>query len=450
MSIIEFPKQKSVFQPIGHYIRLGEGSYRRVADLAADGTISSKRFVVDASKIRHLRGIIQLLQGKLAEIVLDPRTVELSSRQKCGGMAAGAPWSAPDKGTPLSPDVFQADHPTDIYGAIARCAVENRVNAVLAPTHFLADPDFADWYSLDLRGCELLRYALDREGGKDIAIDYLLAARLVDFNDQKFRSRVMEDLSGLPFENLWVRSSMTSPETSPVNSARLVRTLASWHNIGVPLIMDYMGGLTAEGLLSMNVVSGVAHGYGEQSSFNTSGWSDPPKKSDDENRQKGRATRIGVTALGRSFTKAELEVLLSAYGARTTLLPNDKKILPNGIEDVREDPRRFNAAEAQRRLAAVAQIPTTKRPNYFWEQRMREVVSTAKKAAKLNPKKELANELRVDLDKLRARLAKHKGTSDKLRGAYEEVAMERIEHGSIVRTLAEPRIRADQVETGIQ
>ena len=39
MSVIAFPKQASVFQPVAHYIRLGETSYRKVADLAAAGVI---------------------------------------------------------------------------------------------------------------------------------------------------------------------------------------------------------------------------------------------------------------------------------------------------------------------------------------------------------------------------------------------------------------------------
>lgn len=450
MTVIEFPKQKTVFQPVGHFIRLGESSYRKIADLAAEGAIKSHRFVVDGSKIKHLKGIIQMLQGKGAEIVLDPRTIELSSRHKCAGMAAGAPWASLERGTPLSPDIFRADHPSDIFGAIARTAVENRVNAVLAPTHFLADPDFDGWYPIDLEGCQLLRRALDRVGGAEIAIDYLIAARLRDFNDQQFQSQVMEDLPNLPIENLWIRASMISPDTSPTNAERLIRTLAGWHNVGLPIVMDYMGGLTSEALLAMNVASAVAHGFGEESSFTTSNWGDSPKKRDKEGSKDGRATRIGLTALGRSFTSGELEVLLSAHGAKTALLPNDRRILPNGIDDVRDDPRRFNAAEAQRRIAQIAKTPTIERPNYFWKHRMREVVAAAKKAAKLNPRPEIAKEHNVDLEKLHARLVKHRRTSEKLRGTYEEIALERVEQGSNVRPIGALRVRSPQLFAGTE
>lgn len=449
MTIVKFPKQQTVFQPLGHYIRLGESSYRKVGELAAVGTIKSKRFVVDGSKIKHLKGIIQMLQGKGGEIVLDPRTIELSSPQKCGGMAAGAPWASEEKGLALAPDIFEAGHPSDIFGAIARCAVEYNVNAVLAPTHYLADPSFDGWYELDLSGCQLLRKALDREGGSEISVDYLLAARLRDFNDDAFQSRVMADLPNLPIDNLWIRGSMASPDTSPTNAERLVRTLAGWHNIGVPLVMDYMGGLTGEALLAMNVVSAISHGYGEQTSFTTTNWDKPPKARDsDDKEKKGRAKRIGLSALGRSFTSGELEVLLSAYGAKSLLLPNDRNILPNGVEDVRNDPRMFNAADTQRRISHIEETPTIKRPSYFWETRMREVVETAKKASKLNPKREVADENRVDLDKLRKRLTEQKWTSEKLRRTYEEIALERNEQNSPVRAIGALRVRRSQSDMG--
>nr|WP_306264948.1 hypothetical protein [Pararhizobium sp. IMCC3301] len=449
MSVIEFPKQTSVFQNIAQYVRLGELSYRKVADLAAARVIQSRRFVVDASKIAYQKDIIQMLQGLETEIVLDPRTIELSSRRKCKGLASTAPWAPLERGSPLTPDIFRAKHPTDIYGAIARCAVQNGVSAVLSPTHFLADPGFDGWYEIDRQGCHLLRKALDDEGGKAIVIDYLIAARLADFNDEAFQAKIMPVLADLPYENLWVRSSMSSPDTGPTNAQRLVRTLARWHNMGRPIVMDYMGGLTGEALLAMNVVSGIAHGFGEQSTFTTSKWTNSPEERDKDKRG-GRATRIGLTSLGRTVTTAELEVLLSAHGAKSALLPNDRSILPNGVDDLRNDPRRFNVCDAQRRIAAISGVPTVNRPDHFADKRMREVVATAKKAAKLNPKPELAADKKVDLGQLRARLVRQSNMTEKLRETYENLARERTEQVATVRAIGEIRRSTPLNRTGTE
>jgi len=448
MSVIAFPKQASVFQPVAHYIRLGETSYRKVADLAAAGVIQSKRFVVDGSKITYQKDIIQMLQGMGAEVVLDPRIIELSARRKCAGLAASAPWAPSTRGVPLSPDTFRKGHPADIFGAIARCAVEYGVSAVLSPSHYLADPGFDGWQGIDHDACLHLRRALDSEGGKGIAIDYLVAARLTDFMDESFQSKMMPNLSDLPYDNLWVRASMSTP-TGPLNAQRLVRTLSRWHNIGKPIVMDYMGGLTAEALVGMNVVSGVAHGYGEQSSFTTSKWTDPPDERDKDKRG-GRATRVGVSALGCTFTSAEFDVLMSARGAKTALLPNDRNALPNGIEDIHRDARRFNVLDAQRRMAELNAVPTANRPDHFADKRMREVVATANKAARLHPKVDVAREKKVDIHKLHDRLVKLSTGSEKLRGTYENLAQERTEQGATVRAIGDLRRSTPLNQTGTE
>ena len=100
------------------------------------------------------------------------------------------------------------------------------------------------------------------------------------------------------------------------------------HNVGKPIILDYAGGLTGEALTSMNVVSGVAHGIGERGSFNIGGWDKAPRKpEEDEERQGGRASRVDVQVLGRSFTIPEVETLLSAKGAKSLLVPTDADAL---------------------------------------------------------------------------------------------------------------------------
>ena len=414
MSVIAFPRQASVFQPVAHYIRLGETSYRKVAGLAAAGVIQSKRFVVDGSKIAYQKEIIQMLQGLGAEVVLDPRIIELSARRKCAGLAASAPWASDTRGVPLSPDVFRDNHPVDIYGSNARCAVELGVSAVLSPPHYLADPGFDGWQSIDHDACLSLRRALDSEGGKSIAIDYLMSARLTSFMDEGFQSKVIPNLSDLPYDNLWVRASMSTP-IGPLNARRLVRTLSRWHNIGRPIAMDYMGRPTAEALVGMNVVSGVAHGYGEQSSFTTAKWTDPPEKQDKDKRG-GRATRIGVSALRCTFTSAEFDMLMSARGAKTALLPNDRDALPNGLQDIQNDSRRFNVLDAQRRMTEINAVPTANRPDYFADKRTREVVATANKAAKLNPKADVPKDKKIDIQKLRDRFVKLSSGSEKTQG----------------------------------
>jgi hypothetical protein len=434
MSVIQFPKQESVFQPIGQYVRLGASSYRKNSDLAAAGTLKGGRFVVEPGWLLRNKGIIRMLQNLGAEVVLDPRTIELSSRRNCGGRTGKTPWAALSPDGLLTPEHFALGHNGDVYGEIARCAVQGDVDVVIAPTHFLSDPSFGGWYEIDIEGCVQLRRALDREGGFPIRIDFMAAARLQDLEDPAFQKKLLTDLPNLPFDNLWVRAAMSSPDDGPVNARRLVRMLAGLHDADVPIIMDYMAGITGEALLALNVVAGIGHGLDEQTNFQGSAWTEPPPERDPEKRS-GRGRRVSVTALGGSFTSKEMDTLLSARGAKSLLLPTDKSVLPGGIQDVRRDPRAFNAAEYQRRIEEIAAVPTAKRPDFLCRTRLREIVETRKKAAKLKPKAEVAAEHGVDLDALARRLKDKAAKSEKLRGAYEEVADERTKQGRVVKAL---------------
>jgi hypothetical protein len=154
---------------------------------------------------------------------------------------------------------------------------------------------------------------------------------------------------------------------------------------------------------------------------------------------KGRAPRITLTGCGKSSALHELEVLLSAHGAKAALLPSDPAALPNGIEDLRNDPRRFNAYEAEKRMDAIARTPTALRPETFAERRMKEAAAMAKRASKLNPKKEVAEERNVDLGKLRTRLTKHWQLLEKSRATYEGLAQERTDRGGVIRGIGQLR-----------
>lgn len=448
MNVVTFPSQAALYQPIGHFIRLGDSGYKKNAELHARSLLKAKRFVVNGSRIGFQREDIRMLREGGAEVVLDPRTVELGSAKYCGGEAAKAPWAMED-GSALPQKFRAAGHVFDLHGRIARCAVDHQVDAVLSPTNLVSGDAFKTPFDIDRAACLAMRSALDANGGREIALDYLLVVRLTDLTDEKRRLELMAGLSDLPFENLWLRIATSGGTAGPLTAQRLIKVLSAMHNIGRPIILDYAGGLTGEALISMNVVSGVAHGIGERGSFNTSGWNKAPRKpEEDEERQGGRASRVDVQVLGRSFTIPEVETLLSAKGAKSLLIPTDKHILPNGPSDLRSDVRRLNALEAERRMDVIETTPTLKRPEAFAEVRMKEADQAARKAARLTPSAKVADDNKVDLDKLRARLAENAGTIGKLRDVYVAQAQERRERGDIARAVSPPRHATPYSETG--
>jgi len=63
-------------------------------------------------------------RAKGAEIVLDTKVAELSALEKFDGYAQHAPWSGLGEGKPLRPSHFDPKASQDLFGQIARFAIE--------------------------------------------------------------------------------------------------------------------------------------------------------------------------------------------------------------------------------------------------------------------------------------------------------------------------------------
>ena len=165
MNVVAFPSQAALYQTIGHFIRLGDSGYKKNAELHAQNLLRAKRFVVNGSRIGFQRENIRMLREGGAEVVLDPRTIELGSAKYCGGDAAKAPWTLAD-GSVLTQDLRVPGHIFDLYGRVARCAVDHQVDTVLGPSSLVTGDDFKTAFNIDRAACLAMRSALRREWRK--------------------------------------------------------------------------------------------------------------------------------------------------------------------------------------------------------------------------------------------------------------------------------------------
>jgi hypothetical protein len=330
--ILPMPTFRAPSDPVGHYIRLGDTGHRQLADLHAGGRFSPKRAVVDASRLHHQIELVQALRVSGTQIVLDTRAAELSSEGKFTGFAAGAPWSKSGRGKPLTPSHFAKDAVDDVIGQIARFAVEHQMNTVLSPGHYLREGTKSEWFKVDCEACTALRDALDREGGREIGIDYELLLPHVALDDVDERGQIVEKLKDLPFDNLWLRASGFGSDAPPLTTRRYINSLSALHNLGKPIVADYLGGLIGLAAVCFGAISGFAEGVGERERFDAREWHKPPKvRSEDE--EFGRSTRIAIPGLGRSVTLTDLRQLHDAKGGRRLIACADRNCCLHGFTD---------------------------------------------------------------------------------------------------------------------
>lgn len=418
--ILPFPQP---ITPIAHYIHLGDSGYHKLADLHSSGRLPARRVVVDASKMARQRDLIDALRKDAAEIVIDTKAAELSVIGKCGGLAKEAPWAKLNGGRPLTPDIFSAGHRTDIFGAIARFAVEQRVHAVLAPSHYLCDPNVRDWFAIDQELCRQLRRALDREGGQRIEIDFLVVAPYSQLNQDDFRKGLLEAPPDLPYVNLWICAGNFGNDATAAGAAKFITALSGLHNLGKPIIADYLGGLVGTAAIAFGAVSGIGHGIGERERFDAGDWYKPPKRREDGSF--GRAVRVQIPGLDRSLTVSELQLLGSAKGGRALVACGDRRCCPHGLRDMIDEPRRHAAFQCFEAMDEFAKTPDLRRETHFLQSVMKPSMSLANQVKGLCPSADEARKLRIDPESLMKRLNEHAGRQRRMQSTLEHLFEQR-------------------------
>lgn len=131
-NIVPFPFGRP--SRIGHIVRAGF-KYRQFDQLLAAGRMPIGSVVLEGALVNQQRELIRSLKETRHEIILDTNIAELSSLGRFEGRVKSAPWANSDG--PLTVEHFRRGPNYEIIGKIARCAVQNGFNVVLAPAHML-------------------------------------------------------------------------------------------------------------------------------------------------------------------------------------------------------------------------------------------------------------------------------------------------------------------------
>ena len=354
---------KAVRSPIGHFIRLGDTAHRLLQDLYAEGRLPLEAVIVDSSVAFSQRAFIQALRENGVEVILDTKVAELSEIGKYKGSAARAPWARVER--PLEKRDFELGSSTSIFDEIARFAVSLGVSSILTPTHFLRKGVDDPWLSVDVEGVSVLREALDREGGEEIALDYTLILPHVRLSSIEDSLVSLERLCDLPIDNLFLRLSGFGIDSGPFTVKRTFQNIVSLHALGLPLLLDYVGGLVGVGSVALGTVCGIAHGIGERERFDARDWNRLPRLR--KPGEGGRAVLLPVSGLDRSFRKKDFELIVNARGGRRLVSCGDRECCPQGLTSMVANPRAHRAHQRLSAMKHLAKVPDARRAKHFVE-----------------------------------------------------------------------------------
>ena len=344
-------------KPLAHFLRVGTTGYRQLDDLLQSGRASVDRAVIDAAMVPKQLDLISTLLARRSELVLETNIAELSAAGRFQGTVKAAPWALADR--PLHHADFTGIAGRALAAKIADFAVSKRFRTVLAPTHVLAsaaDP----WFTCDQAFCGLLRNALDAAGGAHVAIDYVLALPYAILRDVDEQRSLIAGLSGLCFENLWIRTSGFGVDSTGAGVRRYIDALTAFIALDAPIIADGVAGLTALASMAFGAAGGVAHGVGEMERFDARGWNNAPKPGGG-----GRKVRVLVPLLDRQLELAQLQAIATATHGRRLISCSDSSCCPRGLEDMQRDPKQHYLHQRRRMLETLSRVPDARRAQHF-------------------------------------------------------------------------------------
>lgn len=412
--VIPLSSAQPLRTPIGHAIRTGEWSFQQLAILHAEGRLPASTVIVDASKARFQREFIASLKDSSVEIIVDTKCAELSEIRCYRGAAKGAPWALKDQARPFSPADFRSGANLDIFGQVARFTVETGAHAVHSLSHFLRNGAFDVWWETDRAALDLLRGALDREGGKRVGIDYELIIPHTKLQDLDQRRRLLQGIADLPYDNLILRLSGFGSRAGPLAMKRTFEAIRELHAAGRPIVLDHIGGLVGTGALALGYVSGIAHGIGERERFDARDWHKPPKERDPDS-PRGRATYIPVPGLDRSFLKKDIDLIASTPAGRRLVSCTDPSCCPHGLNSLRDNPRAHIAHQCLTSIQQLGIVPDQHRPTHFLDTEMRSAERKARDCSRFQTGDESLNK----------RLAAGRKRIDSLAKTFESLVLDK-------------------------
>jgi hypothetical protein len=432
--VIEFPSGAALAPPIAQFIRIGD-AHNKLGELVGMDRFPASRVVLQASRLAKQRRLMELLRPLGVEFVLDPQIAELASVQKYRGQERHAPWGSLCEQAPLGPQFFTPNAPGDVIGQIARTAVSHGFHVVLSPTHYLGDPNFPDWLSVDRNSCIALRAALDREGGGHIRIDYPVLHAHTALHKNEVRSAILEALGDLPIDNVWFRASGAEGTAGPETTRRFLNSLAGFHNAGRPIVLDCLGGMLSLAAIAFGMASGRSLGIGELERFDANEWHKEPKQRDEESAAFARTVRVAIPELGRTLTRNEVLLLSEAHGGKKLLAGHLR-----GVTELIADSREHQLRQLAQDITALEAVPMLRRDDWFLRNTMAATVRKSRIISQLKPPAARAEALKIDPTQLMRRLVEHAQCMQKVQVTLEVIQQGRSDDAPRARPAAPPRL----------
>lgn len=346
------------------YARPGHNDHKLMCQLLSEGQGGVAGVVFDAAFRDEQKELLGAINQKNLWSILDPRVLELSTAGGFTDRRRALPWAGRRPHTVAD---LEGAGGKALVEEIAQFVILNGYTAILAPTHYLARGYSDPWLKIDFNLLEHLRKALDRNGGKDIAIYYPLSLPTSVLFDQAQRvALILAFKETVAVDAIWLRVHPFGGHSGHVTLQNYISSARDMQETDIPLVGEKVGAV-GPALLAFGALGGLEVGVSSGESFD---YGRLQKKAP---RGKGFAPHRGVVFgdLGISLDVKSAKAFFENRTLRAQFACKNTDCCRQGHADTLKEPRRHFVLTRLSQVSQLGAVPYQDRPSAYLENFLR-------------------------------------------------------------------------------
>jgi hypothetical protein len=333
-------------------------------DLVATGEQSVFGFVIEVQNLDRHRELVTEARHHGYDLILDPKTQAMGFPGGHTKRLADLPW-----GLARHHNVADFDGNAGRTRAIqiVEMAISMGFTELFGPTHLLTGPN-DPWLRRDIVMMGWVAEEIARSSAK-LDIIYSLSVPMDMLRRRPERLALIAALEDAPCDSLWLKIENFGDDASGEKSAAYIEACRDFHERGIPVVGDHIGGLPGLAALAFGAVGGIAHGVTMQQNFRAASWRRPP-----DSGFGGAIRRVYIPQIDM-LLKPEVASALIGSSTRIRALCGcrDTHCCPHGIRDMIGRPARHALYQRAREIDGISATPESVRVARFLDERVRRV-----------------------------------------------------------------------------
>lgn len=350
---------------LGFYVRVSRNDHIALLDLLATGEEGIFGLVIDAQHLGRHRELITEARRRDLDVILDPKILQLGFPGALTEGLSALPW-----GLDRHHNVTDFDESAGQRRAaqIVEAAENNGCTQLLGPTHFLSSAN-DPWLRRDIVMMNRTANEISRNG-VELDLIYPLALPMMVLRNTAERRAIIAALADAPCAAIWLRVENFGDDATGEKVAAYVQACRDFHERGLPLVGDHIGGLPGLGVLAFGAVGGIAHGVTMQQAFRAAAWRRPPVPGDGF----GPSWRVYIPQLDLLLKPKAAQALFAASPKiRAMCGCRDTHCCPHGPRDMLGHPARHAIYQRAREIERLSGVPQSTRAGHYLNQNVRKV-----------------------------------------------------------------------------